>query len=348
MASLRVGLVGPGRIGQTHARAIDATEGVDLVAIAGGFPEEVAALRSARPELSTFSTLEAMIEAGGIDIVAICNPSGAHAQAARTAMQAGLHVLVEKPLCVNPDEGANLVGLAEQCKRVCGVVSQRRLEPQHQAIHALLRSGQLGTPRLIEGAIHWWRSDEFYRECDWRSTNEHGGGSLFNQGVHTLDLMLWLLGPVISVQSDCATLGHALAIEDTTASVLRFASGPLGTLVTSTALPPGQPAMLRLFTDKGGFELAHDQIVRWDFADVEKPDAVGAGGSAASNPGAIGIVGHVAQWEDFVAAIRDHRSPAVTIRDGFEVVRTGAAIYRSARERRAVSPSEFKLPGETP
>lgn len=341
---LKVGLVGPGRIGQTHARAIAAVDGVTLAAVAGGFRPEYEACIAGQTSIPWYPDIDAMLSADRLDVIVICSPSGAHGAAARAALAAGAHVLVEKPLCVDAAEGADLVLRAEASGLVCGVVSQRRLEPQHLAIHDLLTTGRLGRARLIEGAIHWLRTDTFYRECDWRGEVAHGGGSLFNQGIHTLDLMLWLLGPVKSVQSLTATLGHQIPVEDTTASVLAFAGGQIGTLVTSTALPPGRPAVLSLFTDKGSFELAHDEIVRWDFDGVPQPKVSGGGGSAASDPGALGIVGHVAQWADFLTAIRSGGRPAITFRDGYEAIRTGAAIYRSAKEGRPVALSEFALP----
>jgi predicted dehydrogenase len=250
-------------------------------------------------------------------------------------------VLVEKPLCVDPAEAASLVRAAERSRLTCGVVSQRRLEPQHQAIKALLDAGHLGQARLIETAIHWYRADAYYAEKPWRSEAEHGGGSLFNQGVHNLDLMLWLFGTVETVQGRTATLGHTHAVEDTTAALLSFASGTLGVIVTSTALPPGRPAMLRLFTDRGSCELANDSMVRWDFAGVAEPPSAAGVGSAASDPKAIGIEGHIAQWRDFVRAVRERRPPASSFRDGFEAARLVDAIYRSAAEGRAVRPSEI-------
>jgi predicted dehydrogenase len=152
--------------------------------------------------------------------------------------------------------------------------------------------------------------------------------------------MLWLFGAVASVQGKTATLGHAHAVEDTTAALLSFASGTLGVIVTSTALPPGRPAMLRLFTDSGSCELANDSIVRWDFPGVAEPPSAASIGSAASDPKAIGIEGHIAQWRDFVGAVRERRPPASPFRDGFEAARLVDAIYRSAAEGRAISPSE--------
>ena len=182
-----------------------------------------------------------------------------------------------------------------------------------EAIKALLDAGHLGQPRLIEAAIHWYRSDAYYAEKPWRSEAEHGGGSLFNQGVHNLDLMLWLFGAVDSVQGKTTTLGHAHAVEDTTAALLSFASGALGVIVTSTALPPGRPAMLRLFTDRGSCELANDSIVRWDFPGIAEPPSAAANGAThtlltldydpygnvAERQGADGQCERIAYWPPY-------------------------------------------------
>jgi predicted dehydrogenase len=99
--------------------------------------------------------------------------------------------------------------------------------------------------------------------------------------------------------------------------------------------------MLRLFTDRGSCELAHDSIVRWDFPDVPQPASATGPGSAANDPKAIGIEGHIAQWRDFVQAVRERRAPATSFREGFEATRVVTAIYRSAAEGRAVTPNDI-------
>jgi predicted dehydrogenase len=98
--------------------------------------------------------------------------------------------------------------------------------------------------------------------------------------------------------------------------------------------------MLRLFTDRGSCELAHDSIVRWDFPGVPQPASATGPGSAANDPKAIGIEGHIAQWRDFVQAVRERRAPATPFRDGFEATRVVTAIYRSAAEGRAIMPND--------
>lgn len=339
MQDLKVGLVGPGAIGRTHAAAVAAVDGLSLVAVVGGAPETVAALET--PGIRHFDNTAAMLSQAAPDIVVITTPSGLHYDAAEAALRHGCHVMVEKPLTVDPDEAARLVGLAESTGRIAATVSQRRLERQHVYIDELLRTGKLGKPHLIEADVHWWRTDAYYADRPWRREVAQGGGSLFNQGIHSLDLLLWLFGPIHGVSALAATLGHKIEVEDTTAALLSFESGAIGTLVTSTATPPGHPAELRVFTDKGSFAIAQDKTVHWNFADVPAPPSDSGLASGAANPGAIGIGGHVEQWRDFLAAIRENRPPAITFADGCDAVRVASAIYRAANEGRFVTVAEF-------
>lgn len=338
MNELTVGLVGPGAIAATHAAAIAAVEGLRLTAVAGGDDAAAGALAATA---RGFATVEAMLAAAPPDIVVVTTPSGAHFHPARAALEAGCHVLVEKPLCVDPTEAARLVGLAAARGRVAGTVSQRRCEPAHRHIAALLAEGALGRLRLIEADVHWHRSDAYYAERDWRRETAQGGGSLANQGVHSLDLMLFLAGPVAHVSGHAATIGHDIPVEDFTSALLAFASGAQGVLVTTTATPPGRPAGLRLFTDRGACALEQETVTHWDFPGVAPPPPPSAAGSGASDPKAIGVAGHVAQWTDFRDAVREGRQPAITFADGCAAIRVCAAIYRSAAEGRRVALAEF-------
>lgn len=338
MRELTVALVGPGAIGVIHAAAIAAVDGLRLTAVVGG---EAGRVARDYPGARHFGSVEALVADARPDIVVVTTPSGAHFQPTRIALEAGCHALVEKPLCVDPTEAARLVGLARARGRIAGTVSQRRYEPAHRYLAAQLAAGALGRLRLIEADVHWHRSDAYYAERDWRRQTAQGGGSLANQGVHSLDLMLYFAGPLAHVQALAATIGHDLPVEDYTASALAFASGAQGVLVTTTATPPGRPAGLRLFTDRGSCAFEQETATHWDFAGVAPPPAPSSAGSGASDPKAIGIAGHVTQWTDFRDAVRDGRQPAITFEDGCAAVRACAAIYRSAAEGRRVALSEF-------
>lgn len=337
-ANWTVGLVGPGAIANIHAAAIAAVDGLRLVAIAGGAPGRATELGEG---IAHFADTAAMLAGARPDIVVIMTPSGDHYAPARLALAAGCHVVVEKPLAVDAKEAARLAFLAQDSGRVCATISQRRYEPAHQAIKALLDAGTLGTLRLVEADVHWWRSDAYYAEKPWRGSAAQGGGSLFNQGIHSLDLMLFFAGRVRSVAGMVATVGHRIDVEDLAGALLAFDGGAMGVIVTSTATPPGSGAGFRLFTSRGHCALDQDRITEWSFEGVPKPETATAGGSGASDPMAIGISGHVQQWTDIRDAIREGRPAAITFEDGAAAARVINAIYLAARERRQVELAEF-------
>lgn len=333
--TIRIGLVGPGAIGGVHRDAIAATEGVTLAAFAGGSKASRARF-AATTGAVPFETAEAMIAAGSLDAVVIATPGGAHAAPTRAAIMAGLHVLVEKPLTADPVTAAELVRLVRASGLVCATVSQRRFETAHRYLHDQLHAGALGRPIAIEAHLHWYRDAAYYAERPWRGQVAQGGGSLVNQGIHSLDLMLFLAGPVDSVLAQIAhDQGGA---ERFCQALLRFQGGAQGALTTSTVTPPGRPASLSLFTERGHAHLVQARVAEWTLPVPPPPDDAAAGGAA--RPLDIGLSGHITQWRDFRDAIRDRRPPAVTFSDGLAAIRCAEAIYRAAATGRRISLSE--------
>ncbi len=340
MDAIRIGLVGPGAIGAVHRDAIAATEGVTLAAFAGGSAASRARF-AATTAAPGHESAEAMIAAGGLDAVVIATPGGLHDAPARAALAAGLHVLIEKPLAVDLDAAAGLARLAAASGLVCATVSQRRFEPAHRYLHAQLQAGALGRPLLIEGQVHWHRDAAYYAEKPWRRADRHGGGSLFNQGIHSLDLMLWLFGPLHSVIAQAANLDGTEGAETLCQTLLVFDTGARGALTTTTATPPGRPAALSLFTDRGHAHLRQSEVAEWTLPVPPPPPEAAGPASGAARPLDIGLAGHVAQWQDFRDAIRHRRPPAIGFAEGLAAVRAVTAIYRAAGTGRRVFLSEM-------
>lgn len=332
--TLRIGLVGPGAIGGVHRDAIAATEGLALTAFAGGSAESRARF-AATTEAAPFATIGEMIAAGDLDAVVIATPAGAHDVPARAAIAAGLHVLVEKPLAADAMTAAELARLAHASGLVCATVSQRRFEPAHLYLHDQMQAGALGRLIAIEAHLHWYRDAAYFAQRPWRAQAAQGGGSLVNQGIHSLDLMLWLAGPVESVLAQTAPGDGA---ERFCQALLRFESGAQGALTTTTLTPPGRPATLTLFTDRGHAHLAQARVAEWTLPVPPPPDDGTPAGAA--RPLDIGLAGHVAQWRDFRDAIRQRRAPAIGFADGLAAIRCAEAIYHAAETGRRVFLSE--------
>jgi predicted dehydrogenase len=217
-------------------------------------------------------------------------------------------------------------------------VSQQRLLPHPRHVAGLLHESRLGAPLLGEIRLHWHRPQSYYDAVPWRSNDPHAG-SLANQGWHALDLLSWFFGPVQSVCAMTATLAHRIDVEDTTTAALRFGSGALGSVVTTTATAPGQPSTITLFTELGSITIRDSTVERWDLPDdIPGPATESAIGSGAADPASIGTAGHRLQWCDVIDAVRTNRAPAVTAADGARTLALIDAIYESARTGVAVKP----------
>ncbi|MGC3954397.1 MAG: Gfo/Idh/MocA family oxidoreductase, partial [Propionicimonas sp.] len=308
----------------THAQAIAAlAPELELVAYTGsrGLPTTV-------PDGVPRAT-EAELLRSDADLIVIATPSNLHGEQALAAIAAGKGVVVEKPIATTAAQGRELVGAWRRAAVFGAAIAQRRLEPQHLAIKALLDSGELGVPRLAEVSVCWWRSPEYYAQAPWRALPP-GGGVLMNQALHNVDLLVWLLGEADQVAALTGNLAHDLRCEDTAVAAVRMKSGALATITASTAAPPGRAAGLRLYTDRGYVALDHSSIVEWEFPGIEPPAVATAAVSGAGDPSAIGVVGHLAQWRDIAEAIAEGRQPAVTLADGLASIELIDAIYRAS------------------
>lgn len=332
-----VGIIGLGSIGTTHARALRVVGGAALRVFSGGSPARAA--EAGWPDAARVPADEVAAHPE-VDVVVVCSPSGDHAEHTLGAVAAGRDVVVEKPLAVRVDDAEKIVTVAAARGVRVSMMSQRRFEPQHRAVKQLLGSGALGRLRLATTHVHSWRDEAYYAAAAWRTAMEGGGGSLMNQGAHNVDVLRWLAGEVDEVTAQYTAQAHVMEAEDTTVATLRFVSGALGLLSTSTATPPGFDATITLHTDRGRVELGQGQVLRWEIDGVPVPEAGdGAFGSGAADPAAIGVAGHVAQWRELLEARREGRPPAIGAADAAETVRLLCAIYEAAATGRAVRPA---------
>ena len=316
---MNVGLVGAGNISGTHARAAVAA-GLRIAGVHGGDHHKARELAD-RHGAPAFQTLDALLAHPPIECVLIGSPSGLHASHAMAAVQAGKHVLVEKPLDIATPRIDRLIDEVDRAGVTLGVFFQDRLKPAIVDIKRRIDAGEVGTPLLATGEVQWFRPREYYSSSRWRGTWAlDGGGALMNQGIHTVDLLLYLLGPVLRVSGLIATRYHAIEAEDTASALLEFANGTQGTIDATTAASPGSPRRVRITGSAGSV--------------VVEEDAASAVVSDVSN--------HQRIIEDFVAAIHDGRRPVCDAREGRRSVAVVEAIYRSARERRVIEVSETR------
>src|SRR5713226_6402246 len=334
--TIHIGLIGGGNITETHARAANAIPGVQIAAIYGTNAEKVRCLcreYGGKP----FADCDALLSHRPMQAVILGSPSGRHAEQGIAAAQRGLHVLTEKPIDIATKRADALIDATNRAGVKLAVIFQDRLKPNIQALKQWLDSGSLGKPLLVDARVKWYRPPDYYSSSKWRGTFAlDGGGALINQAIHTVDLLLWLLGDVLRVQARTATILHKIEAEDTAVANLEFANGAVGTLLATTAAYPGYPRRLEITGTEGTVILEHDRIIA---ADLRSPPpdfaAITPGDSnqSASSAAVTDISGHKAILEDFLHAIANNTQPICNGREGRRSLALVASIYHSAQHK---------------
>jgi UDP-N-acetyl-2-amino-2-deoxyglucuronate dehydrogenase len=333
---IAIGLTGGGNITETHARAVCAIPGARVAAIHGTNREKIAKL-CAEYGGTPYVEFEEFLRHRPLNLVVLGSPSGLHAEQGIAAAQRGLHVLTEKPMDINTARADLLIAAARQANVKLGVIFQERLKPEIEQVKKWIADGVLGDPLFADARVKWWRPPEYYANSRWRGTLAmDGGGALINQGIHTVDLLLWLLGDVKRVQAWTGRLLHQLEGEDTAAALLEFANGARGVLSVTTAAYPGYPRRVEITGTLGTVCLEQDRITAADLRGASPlwaDKAPRSDDQRSSSPTVSDFRGHQAVIEDFLHAIRDNRAPVCDGAEGRRSVALVEAIYAGANTR---------------
>lgn len=357
-AKLRFGIIGCGVISGSHARALaQLHEYAELVAVADAQRERADKLAVAYGATPHYDYHE-MLRRPDLDAVSVCVPSGAHASVMIDVLQAGKHVICEKPFDITTAAIDRVLAVLKRTDRKLTVIHQNRFHPSVQVVKQAIDAGKFGRLTFGSAQIPWWRGQGYYDAERWRGTwRMDGGGALMNQGVHTIDLLQWMLGPAVEVQAYVGTLAHQMETEDVGMAVVKFANGALGAIEGTTALYPGLPVRLVVGGDAGSAVIEGSKLTwlhcKADGAQEAGPyGGVGEGdnqaeavlaahqeAAAAREAGAPAGDAHQSQMLDFIQAIREDRDPAITPEEARNAVAIITAIYESARTGKPVAVS---------
>lgn len=355
MTPVRVGLVGCGKVGTIHAAALKSLPEAEFVAACDANPERAAAF-AAKYGVRPFADVSTMLREAGVEAVIIGTPHPLHAEPTVRAAEAGVHVLVEKPMAASLADCDAMLAAARRSGVTLGVISQRRFFEPVQRIRAAIDAGKIGTPALAVFIMYSWRDPSYYTSDPWRGRwDTEGGGVLVNQSPHPLDILLWLMGPAAEVSGYWANVNHpTVEVDDTAVATIRFRNGGLGSVVASVSQKPGiyskihvhgtTGASVGVETDRGSTFIAGVTPIAEpplnDIWTVPGEEELLATFQAADRERFARIDAtvhyHALQIADFLRAIREGRPPLVTGEDGRAVVELFTAIYRSSREGRAV------------
>ena len=340
---VRYGVLGLG-IGMAHVGAAAASDKCLLCAVADLDEARKANFHAEYPDVPAYNTLEEMLAAEDLDAVSICLPTGMHADYAVRAMEAGVHVLVEKPIDVTVEKALPVIEAAKRTGKKCGVVFQNRYNFGLDPVYEALADGTLGKIYLGTFAVKWHRDDAYYAaNGGWRGTwAMDGGGSLMNQSIHTVDLMLRLMGKPKSITSQIRLCGHDIESEDLTVSTLTFESGAVATFTSTTCAYPGICTEISLTCENGYVALDADKLTLWKLRgatpeeEAEKLARYSVGNRKAQKLCRGRLFGHKRVVDDFCSAVLEDRDPAVTVEEGLLPLRVICAAYESAKTGKTI------------
>ncbi|MBM1104622.1 Gfo/Idh/MocA family oxidoreductase [Aurantibacter crassamenti] len=338
MAKIGIGIIGTGSIVNTYVKCIEEIENAELIALYTKSSSRVAAVEK-HFGVPVFDDIDKLLALSEIQLICVCNESGNHGSAILKAAAAGKHILSEKPLEVTPEKIDEVI---ESCKKhnvILGCVLQNRCSKDYMLAEKTIKEGKLGKLLMGNAHINWYRNKEYYATNPWRGTKRIDGGAAFmNQGIHTIDLLLNLMGGVKSVFGNVKTMVHSIEGEDVGIGVLNFESGAIGTITGGTALYPGYSERLEIYGEKGSILLEGGSIIQWNVQDSDKPVSIAAvsDGSGASDPTSIGHQNHKTVIQDMIGAINENRKPLVDGAEAKKAVEVITAFYRSSEEEKLI------------
>lgn len=338
MKKLGFGIVGSGAASRHHLKALLQTQNASAIGLYST-DSEGAKILASEFGVRCFSSLEEMLGCDEIDVVNICTPSGTHAGLAIMVLEAGKHVMVEKPVAMTGEDAKRIEQAALENNRLCCVFAQLRCFESVQRVREAIRDGKLGRVVMVSLSMKYHRSERYYAESPWRGTWAMDGGVLMNQGIHGVDLLRYLVGEVAAVSAISKTLFHKIEADDTTAAVLEFENGAVGTLEATTSVSPGYSRILEINGTRGSARLEENEIVRWDIEGESLGDVstgLGLHMNGSADPNGISCLGHAMQIENMVRAVHGEDELINDVRSGGRTVELIRAIYRSAKTREKI------------
>lgn len=332
-SKIRFGLVGCGRIAQRHAEHIN-NKGI-LAAVCDidyKKAEAMAKQYGARP----YATIEEMLSANDqLDVVSVCSPNGLHAAHSIKSLQAGFHVLCEKPMAINVEDCGDMIQAAERANKRLFAIKQNRFNPPVAAVKQLLDEGRLGKILSVQLNCFWNRNPDYYANS-WKGTLKLDGGTLFTQFSHFIDLLYWLIGDVDKVQAYMGNFAHQgiIEFEDTGVVIVQFRNGAIGSInYTVNSYQKNMEGSLTIFGEKGTVKIGGQYLNELEYQNIEgyrienlpegnKPNNYGNYTGSMSN--------HDKVYDNLIEVLQNNAAITTSSFEGLKTVEIIEKIYKSA------------------
>lgn len=331
-------MVGCGRIAKNHFGSIEQhSDRMELVSVCD-INDEALSAHTEQYGVPGYLDFGKMITEVKPDLVALCTPSGVHADQAVLAAQHGVHVMTEKPMATRWSDGVRMVRACDEARVHLFVVKQNRRNSTLQLLKRAVEEKRFGKIHMVQINVFWARPQSYYDQAKWRGTWELDGGAFMNQASHYVDLLDWLIGPVEKLQ--CMTSTHRdIEVEDTGVMNIRWRSGALGSMsVTMLAYPNNIEGSITILGEKGSVRIggvAVNKIELWQFSDPKDYDA-GVEAASYQTTSVYGF-GHPLYYKNVADVLKEGHATETDGREGLKSLELLIAAYRSARDGQTVS-----------
>jgi len=340
---IRMAVVGCGRISNSHFEAIKQhASNIELVSICD-IDNSVLSKFINEPNINRYVHLEEMLKKEKLDLVAICTPSGIHAEQTELCAKYGINVMTEKPMATRWSDGVKMVKACDKADVRLFVVKQNRKNSTLQLLKRAIEEDRFGRIHMANLNVFWTRPQEYYDQAPWRGTWEFDGGAFMNQASHYVDLLEWLVGPIDKVHAMMSTT-RDIEVEDTGVLNVKWRNGALGSMsVTMLTYPKNLEGSITILGEKGTVRVggvAVNNIQHWEFDEPKDYDKQIE--KANYQTTSVYGFGHPLYYNNIVEVLRGKSEPETDGREGLKSLEVLIAAYLSARDGKTVSlPLEY-------
>jgi UDP-N-acetyl-2-amino-2-deoxyglucuronate dehydrogenase len=335
MKKIKFVIVGCGRIAQRHAEHIN-NNGL-LLAVCDISKDKADSLASLYNCKAYYSINEMLLLEKEIDVVSICSPNGLHAEHSIKALNAGFHVICEKPLAINVHDCGEMIKAAEKANKRLFAIKQNRFNPPVSAVKVAIDEGRLGRIYSVQLSCFWNRNNDYYHNS-WKGTKDLDGGTLYTQFSHFIDLLYWLVGDVKNAQAFTGNYLHKgiIEFEDTGVVALEFYNGAIGTVnYTVNSFEKNMEGSLTIFAENGTVKIGGQYLNELEYQNIKdykienlpegnKPNNYGNYFGSMSN--------HDKIYENLVDVLQNGGTISTNAFEGLKTVEIIDKIYLSAKK----------------
>lgn len=332
-SNLRFAIIGCGRIAQRHAEHI--SNKAQLAAVCDIVPEKADALAQQYHTKAYYSITDLLNNRNEFDVLTVCTPNGLHAEHSILALNAGVHVLCEKPMALTVADCGRMIQAAEKNNRRLFAIKQNRYNPPVAAVKQLIDEGKLGRINSIQLSCFWNRNEAYYANS-WKGSKNLDGGTLYTQFSHFIDLLYWMVGDVEEVKAMTGNYLHqnCIEFEDTGVVILRFANGAIGTInYTVNSYEKNMEGSLTIFAEKGTVKIGGQYLNELEYQQMEgvrienlpegnKPNNYGTYVGSMSN--------HNLVYDNVIEVLEKGASITTSAFEGLKTVEIIQKIYAAA------------------